>query len=80
MTDHAEAGGHEFELLGNVLAQLAQPATAGRASFGLWSIHAFFARQVLRQRFARRPGARRLVCRRALALGLTLGRLQVFQL
>src|SRR5450830_545934 len=80
MTDHAEAAWYPLELLGDVLTQMAQATAAARTGVGLRLIYVLIARQVLRQRLARWLVARRLVHRRALALGLAFGGLQVLQL
>jgi hypothetical protein len=80
MADHAEAGRHELQLLGHVLAERPQAATAGRASIGRRRIDPLVSWQMIGQWTAHRLLARRLVGGRHLARRLGLVGLQVFQL
>ncbi len=80
MAYYPEAAWYPFELLGNVLTQGAQASAAARTGVDLRLIYVLDARQVLRQRLARWLVARCLVHRRALALCLAFGGLQVLQL
>lgn len=49
MTDHAEARRHEFQLLGDVLAQRPQAATTGRAGIGRQRVDLLVTRQMIGQ-------------------------------
>jgi hypothetical protein len=75
-----EAGWHEFQLLGHVLAQRPQAATTGQAGVDHRRIHFFVTWQMLRQRPAYRLLAWRLIDSRHLARSFGLVGLQVFQL
>lgn len=49
MTDHAEARWHEFQLLGDVLAQRPKAATTGRAGIGRRRVDLLVTRQMIGQ-------------------------------
>ena len=80
MAYYPEAAWYPLQLLGDVLTQVVQASAAARTGVGLRLICVLVARQVLWQRLARWLAARRLVHRRALALALAFGGLQVLQL
>ena len=79
MADHLEVAGHVFQLLADLLADLAQPPTAGAAAAGLTghvvvcggggrAVYLLLARQVHRQAPVQRWSVGRLVSGRTLAV------------
>ena len=81
MADDLEAGTHPLQHLGDVFAELPQPATAVRAGVMVGQVGVDFARKVFGQRAAKRPGGHGTFCRSdGPRLFDDAGGLQLFQL
>jgi len=80
MPDDLEAGPHVLQHLGDVFAELAEPATAVGASVVLWHVRMNFAREMLGQWAAKGLGWHGTFCRSGPQLFDGAGNLQVFKL